>query len=475
MTTSFGILPVILAGGQGSRLWPMSRALFPKQFLSLGSPRSMLQETIARICDFPQSSSPLVICNEEHRFIVAEQLRAERIEGAEILLEPVGRNTAPAIALAALHATRSGDDPYLLVLAADHTIEDKAAFHAALAEAVTAASAGALVTFGVPPRVPEIGYGYIKVLAPIDGNARPVAEFVEKPDHETALGYLKSGLYYWNSGMFLFKASSYLQELGKFSPTILHACQNSLEVAQKDLDFIRLDVERFAICPEDSIDYAIMEKTDRAVMVSLDAGWNDIGSWSALWDVGEKDEHGNVSIGDIFSVDSANCYFNSSDGRLVAAVGVDGLAIVATADAVLVADKGKVQQVKSIVDHLKAAGRKEALQHCTVYRPWGSYSGVDLGDRYQVKRIMVQPGAKLSLQMHHHRAEHWIIVSGTAKVRQGNNEMLLTENQSVYIPLGCLHSLENPGKIPLELIEVQTGSYLGEDDIVRMHDIYGRS
>jgi mannose-1-phosphate guanylyltransferase/mannose-6-phosphate isomerase len=434
----------------------------------------MLQETLARLDGLPNLAAPMVICNDDHRFIVAEQLRQQNILKASILLEPCGRNTAPAIAVAALQASKQGADPLLLILAADHIIQNIPAFHTALGIAAKAAQQGALVTFGITPKTPETGYGYLQATPGQDGTASKLNRFVEKPDLATAQAYLDSGEYFWNSGMFLFRASSYLAELEKMAPQMLEACRAALDLAHTDLDFIRLDAEKFTACPSDSIDYAVMEKTDKAMVVALDAGWNDIGSWSALWDIADKDQDGNVQHGDVLSIKNHNCYLHSADGRLVAAVGLQDMIVVDTDDAVLVAHKDQVQQVKSIVDTLKQQGRPEALQHKTVYRPWGSYSGIDCGERYQVKRITVSPGAKLSLQMHHHRAEHWIIVSGTAKVRQGEQEVLLTENQSIYIPLGTVHALENPGKIALELIEVQTGAYLGEDDIVRLQDIYGR-
>ncbi|WP_028537188.1 mannose-1-phosphate guanylyltransferase/mannose-6-phosphate isomerase [Paludibacterium yongneupense] len=469
------ILPVILAGGSGTRLWPLSRALFPKQFLPMAGERTMLQETLSRLDGIPDCGNAMVICNDEHRFIVAEQLRQQQVSSPTIVLEPVGRNTAPAIAVSALQAVRNGEDPLLLVLAADHVINDLDAFHAAVAIASKAAQAGALVTFGITPSAPETGYGYLLAQQGEPGQAWVLERFVEKPDLETARAYVESGLYFWNSGMFMFRASVYLDELARHAPQMLDACRLALEGAKPDLDFVRLEPTAFAQCPEDSVDYAVMEKTDKAVVVSLDAGWNDVGSWSALWDVAGKDGDGNVARGDIISLDNRNCYLHSATGRLVAAVGLDDLVVVDTDDAVLVAHKDKVQQVKQVVERLKRDHRREALQHRVVYRPWGSYDSIDQGTRYQVKCITVKPGAKLSVQMHYHRAEHWIVVSGTALVKNGESEILLTENQSVYIPVGTVHALENPGKIPLELIEVQSGAYLGEDDIVRLEDRYGRS
>lgn len=475
------MIPVILSGGSGSRLWPLSRGLFPKQFLPLAGDASMLQDTLSRLDGIPACAAPLLICNEAHRFIVAEQLRQASKTAAGILLEPVGRNTAPAIALAALTATQHGEDPLLLVLAADHVIADTAAFQQAVATAQQAAEASALVTFGIVPGHAETGYGYIEQGIRDSGSgiclpagASPVARFVEKPDAQTAAAYVESGRYLWNSGMFLFRASVLLAEMARFAPQMLEACRAALAASQHDLDFIRLDAAAFAACPEDSIDYAVMEKTDKAVVVPLDAGWSDVGSWSALWAVAGHDKDGNVRRGDVMAHDSHNCYLHGSERRLLATVGVEDLVVVDTADAVLVAHKSRVQDVKKVVDRLKAEGRSEHSQHRLVYRPWGSYDSIDHGSRYQVKRITVQPGAKLSVQMHHHRAEHWIVVSGTARVRRGDEELLLTENQSVYIPVGEVHALENPGRIPLELIEVQSGAYLGEDDIVRFEDRYGR-
>lgn len=476
------MVPIILSGGSGSRLWPLSRGLFPKQFLPLVGETTMLQATLARLDGIAACRQPLIVCNEEHRFIVAEQLRQAKVALSTILLEPVARNTAPAIAVAALRALQGGDDPLLLVLAADHVIADVAAFHAAVALAQQAAETGALVTFGIVPTVPETGYGYIEKARNSErgmGNGMPmgtypVSRFVEKPDLATAEDYVASGRYLWNSGMFMFRASVLINELTKFSPDIVAACRSALDGASADLDFLRLDATAFAQGPEESIDYAVMEKTDKAVVVPLSAGWSDVGSWSALWEVAEKNVDGNVLKGDVLAVDSQNSYLHSANGRLVAAVGVADLVVVDTDDAVMVAHKGQVQRVKKIVDILKASGRKEATQHRVIYRPWGCYDSIDNGIRYQVKRITVTPGAKLSVQMHHHRAEHWIVVSGTAKVLNGDKEVLLTENQSIYIPVGVVHALENPGKIPLELIEVQSGAYLGEDDIVRFEDKYGR-
>ncbi len=467
------LVPIIMAGGSGTRLWPLSRALYPKQFLPLVGDNSMLQETLIRLSGL-DIAEPVTICNEEHRFIVAEQLRTLGKLGT-IVLEPEGRNTAPAIALAADIAThRNGDnDPLLLVLAADHVIQNPQAFVDVVEQAIPLAEQGKLVTFGIVPQCAHTGYGYIK-RGPDVASGFEVSEFVEKPDQTTAQQYLDSGEYYWNSGMFLFKASRYLKELEAHRPDIAAACAASLSQTEKDLDFVRVDKEAFLSCPEDSIDYAVMEKTKDAVVVPLDAGWNDIGSWSALWEVDEKDANGNASRGDVIFHDSKNCLAHGGE-RLIATVGLEDIVIVDTKDAVLVAHKDKVQDVKKIVEQLKVEGRSEFQLHREVYRPWGKYDSVDNGQRYQVKRITVKPGAKLSVQMHHHRAEHWIVVSGTAKVTNGDKTFLVTENESTYIPVGVVHALENPGKVPLELIEVQSGSYLGEDDIVRFEDRYGRA
>ncbi|HEX5285592.1 MAG TPA: mannose-1-phosphate guanylyltransferase/mannose-6-phosphate isomerase [Polaromonas sp.] len=465
--------PVIIAGGNGSRLWPLSRQLNPKQFLPLADAgHSMLQATIQRLKGL-DVGLPRLICNEQHRFLAAEQLRQLGMEKANILLEPVGRNTAPAIALAALQAVEETDDPILLVLAADHLIQDVPLFHASIHTALPLAVDGKLVTFGIVPTHAETGYGYIEQGEPLGTGGFAVNRFVEKPDLATAQDYLANGHYFWNSGMFMFRASRYLQELERFQPLILAACRAALAGGQRDLNFTRVDADAFTACPEDSIDYAVMEKTADAAMVPLDAGWSDIGSWSALWDVHAKDTEGNVFKGDVLGQETRNTYVHA-DSRLVTSVGVEDLVIVETRDAVLVAHKDKVQDVKAIVERLKKDGRKEHINHREVYRPWGMYDSIDNGHRYQVKHITVQPGAKLSVQMHHHRAEHWIVVCGTAKVTNGEQSYLVTENQSTYIPIGQVHALENPGVIPLELIEVQSGSYLGEDDIVRLEDKYGR-
>ncbi|MCE0460207.1 MULTISPECIES: mannose-1-phosphate guanylyltransferase/mannose-6-phosphate isomerase [Pseudomonas] len=466
-------LPVIMAGGAGSRLWPLSRQLNPKQFLPLvDAGQSLLQSTIKRL-EGLDHHLPILICNEQHRFLAAEQLRQLEMEQARILLEPVGRNTAPAIALAALQATVSGADPVLLVLAADHLVQDVGAFHTSIERALALAEGGKLVTFAIVPTHPETGFGYLERGQALGNGGYVVNRFVEKPDSAAAQKYLESGEYFWNSGMFMFRASRYLEELERFAPDILHACRASFASAQEDMHFTRVNAQAFAACPENSIDYAVMERTSDAVMVPLDAGWNDVGSWSALWDTAEKDAHGNVLKGDVITERTSSSYVHATH-RLVATIGVDDLVIVETKDAVLVAHKGDVQDVKKIVDQLKSCKRPEYANHREVYRPWGVYDSIDNGPRYQVKRITVNPGAKLSVQMHHHRAEHWIVVSGTAQVTNGDKTYLVTENQSTYIPVGQVHALENPGVIPLELIEVQSGTYLGEDDIVRFEDRYGR-
>jgi mannose-1-phosphate guanylyltransferase len=464
------ITPVIMAGGSGSRLWPLSRSLYPKQFLALNGDETMLQQTIQRLSGL-SVTRPIVICNEEHRFIVAEQLRTIAKSGA-IVLEPVGRNTAPAIALASKIVIDSEDD-LILVLAADHVIQNGAAFVEAVKNAIPLAENNKLVTFGIVPTEAHTGYGYIKRGQVIDNSGYHVDSFVEKPCAELAEQYFDGKEHYWNSGMFLMKASRYLEELKQFRPDIYQACENALANTSNDADFIRIDEVEFGKCPDESVDYAVMEKTADAVVVPLDAGWSDIGSWSALWDVNNKDANGNTVFGDSINHETTNSLIQGSE-RLIATVGIDNLIIVDTKDALLVASKDKVQDVKKIVEQLKAEGRGEFKNHREVYRPWGKYDSIDNGTRYQVKRITVKPGEKLSIQMHHHRAEHWIVVSGTAKVTNGDNTFLVTENESTYIPIGVVHALENPGQLPLEIIEVQSGSYLGEDDIVRFDDRYGR-
>ena len=468
------IVPVILSGGSGTRLWPLSREAYPKQFLPLVDQNTMLQNTALRLAGLADVAAPLVVCNQEHRFMVAEQMRSVGVQPAAVVLEPVGRNTAPAVAVVALHAQAVGDDPILLVLPSDHVIADIAGFQAAVRRVVPHAEAGRLITFGIVPTVPESGYGYIKAGAPLDDSGIGVVErFVEKPDSATAQTYLESGHYYWNSGMFMFRASAFLAELERFAPAMLAACQQALATEQADRDFLWLGSEAFAACPKDSIDYAVMEKTAHAVVMPLAVGWNDVGSWTALWEVGQRDAGGNIERGDVINIDTRDSYIDAAS-RLVATVGVEHLVVVETADAVLVASKDRVQEVKAIVDQLKASRRPEGSMHRKVYRPWGCYDSIDLDTRFQVKRIMVRPGACISAQMHHHRTEHWVVVSGTARVHRGKEEFLLTENQSTYIPVGVQHRLTNPGKIPLEIIEVQSGSYLGEDDIVRFEDVYGR-
>jgi mannose-1-phosphate guanylyltransferase len=473
------IFPTILCGGSGSRLWPLSRQLNPKQFLTLADAnQSMLQDTVARLNGLPgvELAQPRLICNEQHRFLAAEQMRQMGFAHANLVLEPVGRNTAPAVALAALLAQQAdpAGHPLLLVLAADHHIANVKAFQAAVVGALPLTQAGKLVTFGIVPTHAETGYGYLEQGTALAEGGFAVNRFVEKPDALTAKTYLESGRYLWNSGMFLFSAQAYLDELAKHAPDILQACKAALAAGSQDSDFTRVDEQAFAECRDESIDYAVMEKTRHAAVVPLDAGWSDVGSWSSLWAVCEQDAKGNVLQGDVMAHDTTHSFVRGGK-RLVATVGVSDLVIIDTADALLVAHQSKVQDVKKIVDRLKAEGRTEHLNHREVYRPWGKYDSIDNGTRYQVKRITVKPGAKLSVQMHHHRAEHWIVVSGTAKVTNGEKTYLVTENESTYIPIGQVHALENPGKIDLEMIEVQSGSYLGEDDIVRFEDRYGRT
>ncbi|GAM63322.1 mannose-1-phosphate guanylyltransferase [Vibrio ishigakensis] len=464
------LLPVIMAGGSGSRLWPLSRTQHPKQFISLTSDNTMLQDTIARLSGI-EHKSPFLICNEEHRFIVAEQLRQHDLAHSGIVLEPVGRNTAPAIALAALHGLKDGDDPLLLVLAADHVIQDQNKFTEAVEHAKAQAIQGKLVTFGIVPTGPETGYGYIRQGNPQDEHSYEVRAFVEKPDFETANEYVESGEYLWNSGMFLFKASRYVEELRKHRPDILEACERAFAGAVEDLDFIRLDENAFKACPDDSIDYAVMEKTKDAIVVPLDANWSDVGSFSSLWEVADKDSSGNVTHGDVLSHSTSNSFIYSQN-KLVSTVGVDDLVIVETKDAVLVARKDKVQDVKSIVNTLKSQGRRECQQHREVYRPWGSHDEIAEGERFHVKHLVVKPGEATATQMHYHRAEHWVVVQGTAKVLNGDESYILSENESTYVAIGSPHKIENPGKVDLHLIEVRTGNYLEEDDIIRLEE-YG--
>jgi len=464
--------PVILSGGSGTRLWPLSRPLYPKQFLALHTSNTLFQETVLRL-DALDLRDPIVVCNEEHRFIVAENMRALGKEANAIFLEPVGRNTAPAIAVAALEAIKEDNDAILLVMPADHVIENTKAFAKGVKSAETLAQKGHVVTFGIKPTSPHTGYGYIETGEEITTDAFTLAGFKEKPDTKTAEDFLKQGTYLWNSGMFCFKARTYLEELEKQQPNIVACAKASLKAAKSDLDFIRLNKESFEKCEDISIDYAVMEHTNHGVVVSLDAGWSDIGSWDALWEVCDKDKEGNVLKGDIIAQNTKNSFVHGKN-KLVCTLGLDNIIIVDTKDALLVAHKNHVQGIKDIVSKLKKSDRKEALHHRTVYRPWGHYDSIDVGERDQVKRISVKPGAKLSLQKHFHRSEHWVVVKGTASVTRGEEAITVSENESVYLPVETVHALENPGKIPLELIEVQTGSYLGEDDIVRLEDLYGR-
>jgi len=470
------LIPVILSGGAGTRLWPLSRELHPKQLLALASEQSMLQETAMRLAGL-NAAAPLLVCNDAHRFLVAEQLRQIDIKPAAILLEPFGRNTAPAIALAAhaalrLAASTPEPDPVLLVLPADHVIRDIAAFQAAVRTALGIVHQGGLATFGIVAHSAHTGYGYIRRGAAIGGVHR-IGQFIEKPDLERAQAFVDSGEYYWNSGMFMFHARRYLEELERWTPTIAQVCRTASDAATSDLDFIRIDAKSFAPCPSDSIDYAVMEKTGDAVVVPLDAGWSDVGSWSALHEASAADEHGNVVRGDVLIEDSSGCYLYS-ESRLVAVVGLADHVVVETKDAILVAPRDRVSDVKKLVGRLKELGRYEHSLHREVFRPWGSYDSLENGQRFQVKSLKVKPAGQLSLQLHHHRAEHWVVVSGTARITRGEEVFLLEENQSTYIPIGVKHRIENPGKIPLHIIEVQSGSYLGEDDIVRFQDRYGR-
>ena len=486
MNTPVLVQPVVLSGGSGTRLWPLSREKYPKQLLSLVGEDSLLQATVRRVTGTPGVSltAPMVVCNEEYRFVIAEQLRLLG-ESGSVVLEPCGRNTAPALTLAALAASKDGADPVLLVMPADHVITNVAAFQDVVSRGAALADAGAVVTFGITPDAPETGYGYIQTGTPFgsaDATARSIARFVEKPDLATAQSYLDAGNYLWNSGLFMMRASVWLSALGVCRGDILAACQSAWEVGQTDGEFVRVGKALFAACPSDSIDYAVMERLaanttsstlPAGVVLPLNAGWSDVGAWDALWQVLPKDASGNVAQGDVLLQDCENT-LALSEGRLVACVGVRDLVVVETADAILVSHKDKTQDVKKIVDQLKAQKRPESSVHRKVFRPWGSYDGVDRGARFQVKRIMVKPGGVLSLQMHHHRAEHWIVVSGTARITRGDEVFLLSENQSTFIPLGTTHRLENPGRVPLEMIEVQSGAYLGEDDIVRLEDVYGR-
>jgi mannose-1-phosphate guanylyltransferase/mannose-6-phosphate isomerase len=469
------IHPVILSGGAGSRLWPLSRRLYPKQLLPLAGGQTMIQDTASRFKG-ERFSPPVVICNQEHRFLIAEQLRECGTKDARIILEPVGRNTAPAAAIAALLVAKTDPDAVLILVPSDHVIRNTAAFVHAVDAALPAARSGALVTFGIKPSAPETGYGYIARGEALSGSSGVfgVERFVEKPDRATAETYLASGRHFWNSGMFLFSAKVLLSEMKRLEPQMLAACEAAVAKGRGDMDFFRLDETAFESCPAQSIDYAVMEKTRHAAVVPVDMGWSDVGSWQSLWDITAKNAAGNATQGDVMVESVRNSYLRS-DGPLVAAVGVEDLVVVATTDAVLVAHRDATQDVKRVVDELEKAGREHHVHHRKVYRPWGSYESIDTGERFQVKRIVVNPGAKLSLQMHHHRAEHWIVVSGTARVVCDEKQFLLQENESTFIPLGAKHRLENPGKVPLHLIEVQSGTYLGEDDIVRFEDTYGRT
>ena len=468
------LIPLILSGGSGTRLWPVSRKNLPKQFLALAGKGTLFQQTIARTRALPDVAAPIVVASEDHRFLAADQLLESGIEDANIVLEPLARNTAPAIALGALQALQRDPEAILLVLPADHLIGDTAAFVDAVQLALPLTAQDWLVTFGIRPDRAETGFGYIRRAEAIDGHGFRVEQFVEKPNLSTAESYLADGGYDWNSGMFLFKASRYLEELAAHAPTMLQAVRDAWAAATVDLDFVRIDRDAFAKVPDDSIDYAVMEKTQRAAVIPVSCAWSDIGSWAALWLTGDRDADGNLREGDTMAVDTRNSLLRSHDRHLLATVGVDDLIVVTTPDATLVAHRDAAQDVKKIVEQLKAAGRSEHSLHRVVHRPWGNYDSLEEGERFQVKRIVVKPGASLSLQKHHHRAEHWIVVSGTAEVTCDDKVFLLGENQSTYIPLGSKHRLRNPGKVALELIEVQSGSYLGEDDIVRYDDVYGR-
>lgn len=475
------IQPVILSGGSGTRLWPLSREHYPKQLLSLYGDLTMLQDTVNRLDGIAQLQDPILVCNEQHRFLVAEQMRELGRTAARVILESVGRNTAPALTIAALWATQGNEDPILIVMPADHVIRDNAVFHEVIARALHLAEDGYMITFGVIPTAAETGYGYIKKGTVVNGaeNIFSVSAFVEKPDSATAERYVESQEYFWNSGIFMLRASVWLEQIAKYRPDIAQSCRQAFDQRKDDSDFLRLDAKLFVACPSESIDYAVMEKAaglkdSRVAVVPFSAGWSDLGAWTALYDINEADQYGNVVKGDVLAHDTHDSLL-ISEHRLVASVGLSDVIVIETSDAVLVMHKDHAQNVKQIVQRLKEQKRHEHLTHRKVSRPWGTYEGIDSGDRFQVKRIIVNPGATLSLQMHHHRAEHWIVVRGTAKVTCGDKVFLLAENQSTYIPLGVQHRLENPGRVPLEMIEVQSGSYLGEDDIVRFEDVYGRN
>lgn len=468
------MIPIILSGGTGSRLWPLSRALRPKQFLGITAERSLFQLTLQRLQGIPNIRDPLIVANHEHRFLAAEQCRAMSIRPSAILLEPIGRNTAPAIAAAVLHAMQAGEDPVFLVMPSDHIFGDVTALQNAINTGASAAQAGQLATFGIVPTAPETGYGYVRAGVPTAvHNAYSVAEFIEKPDLVTAHRLIASKEYYWNSGMFMFRGSTFITELKKWQPEIYAACRDAVINAKLDLDFFRLAEGSFESCPANSIDYAVMEKTEKSVVIPLDAGWSDVGAWPAVWEALAKDDKGNAKRGDVMLNKAESCYVHS-EHRLVALLGTKNLVVVETSDAVLVAEKSHAQDVKEIVNQLRICGRSESELHREVFRPWGSFDSIDRGQNYQVKRITVNPGGKLSLQLHKHRAEHWVVVKGTARVTIGDDVRLVEKNQSVFIPIGEKHSLENPSKEPLELIEVQSGTYLGEDDIIRLSDVYGR-
>jgi mannose-1-phosphate guanylyltransferase/mannose-6-phosphate isomerase len=466
---------VVLCGGSGTRLWPLSRALYPKQLLALASDRTLFQETVARAADADRFAPPIVVGNEEHRFLLAEQLRTIGVEPHALVVEPVGRNTAPAAAVAALLVVATDPDGLMLLMPADHVIAHPEAFHDAIARACRASEAGRLVTFGIEPSGPHTGYGYIERGAALDACAgcHAVARFVEKPDAATAGAWVASGDYLWNSGIFLFPAARYLAELERREPAIVEACRRALDTAQRDLSFLRLGGEAFAASPSNSIDYAVMEHVDDAVVVPVSMGWSDVGSWAALWQISDKDDAGNATQGTVIAVDVADSFLRS-DGPAIAAIGLRDVVLVATKDAVLAVSRERAEDVREVVEQLRARGRMEHVSHTVVYRPWGSYETTDQGHRFRVKRLVVNPGQRLSLQMHHHRAEHWVVVQGTARVERNGETITISENESAYIPSGTVHRLENPGRIPLHLVEVQTGSYLEEDDIVRFDDAYGR-